>query len=275
MNIDFKLSIYRMIRNYVCLRLFRTFIKHYNKWELSQENAIEHNNELPLPGNIIPYNNAVNSLTALKLRGGNSDLPLIIALFKIIHIIKKYMKRLLPKAIVDYFRAYAIMKDNNPKLILIEDLVILLISVATASITSRNRSQQYILSYDVIKDKSDIDFAAVAEKLGVNLDICEFNKSFMFEALMSRDLNDREKLEAFRFWLKEFNLSNNSGAKQGLLLCLIAMLVFFFLNNYALFLEILMILKQAVINGEISKSMYRLIIKKLKKKGFNVPSSYN
>lgn len=273
MNIDFKLSIYRMIRNYICLRLFRIFMRHYNDWEAAQQLSLKPKVEPSLPGDKINYKSVEIAITAIQIRGGNSEIPLIIAIFKIIHIIKRYMLKLIPKALINCFSVYTSLKEKYPKLKYIEDILVLSLSVVTAKIAIRNKAKEFILSYDVINDKSDIDFAAVAKRLGVNLDICDFNKSFMYEALMSRDLSDRERVMAFGYWLKEFNLSSNTGGKQGLLLCIIAILVYFFLNNYGLFLEYLYVLREAVLNGEISVSMFKVIIRRLMRTGVKIPAS--
>lgn len=271
MNIDFKLSVYRMIRNYICLRLIRIISKHYQEWEKAYETRFKREEEPTLPGSIIPFDSAINAITALNLRGGNSDIPLILAIYKIIHIIKQYMIKLVPKAFIKYISAYKALKDKYPKIKYIEDILVLSLSIATASIAVRSNTNKYILSYDVMNDNSQLDFTVVAERLGVNINICEFNKSLMFQVLMSRDMCDREKVLAFSYWLDEFINSSNTGGKQGLLLCLIAILVFLFLNNYGLFLELLYVLKKAVEDGRISNSMFKVIIRRLIKAGVRIP----
>lgn len=274
MNIDLKLTVYRMIKNYIYLRLIRFVINRYNKWETSYNNDLKSNKESPLPGDIIPYNKAVNAITALKLRGGSSNFPIIIAFYKIIYIIKKYIIKFFPRPFMKFLTAYNALKEKYPRFKYIEDIIVLSLSIATASITIKSKNKEYVLTYDLFTDSNVVDFANVAADLGVNTEICGYGSSIMFEALLSREISDSHKVICFGHWLKELILAENSGEKQGLLLCLIAILVFFFSKNYGLFLDLLRYLREAVKRGEISESFLKLIIRRLLKAGVKVPARY-
>ena len=109
---------------------------------------------------------------------------------------------------------------------------------------------------------------------GVNDSICDNQATTLFDILIGGNVKLETKRKTFKIWIINFINSSNAGDKQGSFLCLIAVLQFIFRVNYALLLELLDVLLILLINGDISLATYKLIMRRLKRGGIELPSRF-
>lgn len=101
---------------------------------------------------------------------------------------------------------------------------------------------------------------------GVSDSICDNKISLLYKTLTSNDLSLEEKGKQFRLFLGMVLNSDNAGKKQGLLLCLVSILLFFLLNERLVGSQLIKAWKA----GKVKSAMVKLILRRLKKAGYNV-----
>ena len=133
--------LYTATRNYCFLKIARKFLKNYNEYkhniDLYNTNYLSSVDK----NDIVSFVNAKIILSIIKVRGGFSDGPFYYAIFRLMNLLEKYIRKLLPKVLLERLLIWNNLKKDYPKLETLEDILLACLSVTIISIVlHRNNS---------------------------------------------------------------------------------------------------------------------------------------
>ena len=100
--------------------------------------------------------------------------------------------------------------------------------------------------------------------------MCDGSATHFYELFIANDISLDTKLGMFKIWIRTFLEADNVSAKQGLILCLIAVLKHIFHIDIDLFLALINFLKKLAEEGSIFKALLKLRIRRLRKYGCEI-----
>lgn len=264
-------AINRIIRNYLLFRAIKWIVRDYNKWKQIEFAKKERVKSTPLGGELVPYVNAVNSLEVLKLRGGELNVPALIAIYKIISILEKWLIKAIPPILYYPIKGYIEFREKHKTIKYLEDLIVIYISAATVAISVNLRKPVISFPTEDGKEQLQLRIEEVFNKLGVNEEKCDFTPSSLLEILMEPNFNIRTKFNFLNKFIKELTEASVKDSQQAYILCLIGIIYFLFIYDYNFFLLLLDHLIQLVKSGKIKGTLLKLIIRRLKARGVMIP----
>lgn len=267
--------IYRTVRNIVIIRLIKKFLEGYQDYKRYQDLRNLKILTSVDTVDIVPYVNVELTLQILSLRGGFEELSWFYALYKLMSICEKHILNICPCWVFKPLQWYIDLKKKHKFLEYAEDLA------AGAALskylwTSLEESKSTSKKWPKFGFELDVEeFHEFLLKHGVNDEACDGFTTSVFNSLNNPHFSLKDKLLHFKLFLKYVISSDNAGTKQGLVLCLIALLLFYYFNNYALFLEMMRELLAGNRDGKVSNAFIKLIIRRLNGKGVDLEMDEN
>lgn len=274
--------IYPFARNILIFRVTKRyaakFIEGYNDYKL-QEQCNKSIKSFRLihtcdKSSIVPYVNAKIACNVLALRGG-SQVPAAVAFFmaiyRIMSLAEKYFKIIVPINILAPLAWWQKKRKQYPWLEYLEDVVVALTSSTTLALILRDDVRNKNKTYTFTTQSSIEEFEDFLGEMGVNPEKCEESLTGIFRVLISTNGDVKVKLDVFRTFVDSVLSSENSGEQQGYVLCLCALLIFIFILNPSIGVSLLTELFALYKSGRISKGLYRLLLRRLRKRGIPIP----
>lgn len=281
---DFKMSlkklitvIYPSVRNILIFRVTKRcvakFMEGYNNYKL-QEQTRKSIKSFRLihtcdKSSIVPYVNARIVCEALTIRGGQAEgIAFFLAMYRLMSVIEKYIRVTVPINLLAPIVWWSKKKKQHPWLEYLEDVLIALTSSSTLAIILRKDENT---KFTFATQSSIEEFETFLGEMGVDSEKCDESLTGLFRVLIAKDGDAKIKLNVFRTFVDSVIDAENSGSQQGYVLCLCALLIFIFILNPSIGVSLLTELFALYKSGRISKGLYRLLLRRLRKRGIPIP----